>query len=174
MTIRKGELFRNSDILFHVPRLRALAGECEGAVVFEKRDDEVAAVIAEGVQGWLDLYSDKALNLSRVEAVVAERAIDFAFDIGSSHSVAIEPCDLLYLNLKHTYTHLRRELLRYCRDVNTYIIIPSTWVYGLRGEDRSEPGLELAIQEFLGMVSGWEVDFVSPRNNGLTVLKRGD
>jgi hypothetical protein len=86
-------------------------------------------------------------------------------------AVEIEPTDLLFIDTRHDYDQLRRELDRHAAQVRRYIALHDTTTFGADGETPGCRGLWPAVEEFLA--AG---DFRPARrdtnNNGLTVLER--
>jgi cephalosporin hydroxylase len=87
-----------------------------------------------------------------------------------------EPCadefDGLFIDSFHTFSHALEELRVHGKRAKKWITLHDTWLYGLRGEDGTSPGLEEAIAEFVKGNPEWQVSEVSPENNGLTILRR--
>lgn len=99
--------------------------------------------------------------------------------------------DLTFIDTWHVYGQLKRELEKFSKITNKYIIMHDTTLDGVHGEtirchwnatfqseqtgipvDEINTGLQPAIDEFLESHSDWEIQEVFTHNNGLTVLKR--
>lgn len=99
--------------------------------------------------------------------------------------------DLTFIDTWHVYGHLKRELEKFSKITNKYIIMHDTTLDGVYGEtirshwnaelqseqtgipiDEINRGLQPAIDEFLQSNKDWEIQEVFTHNNGLTVLKR--
>lgn len=99
--------------------------------------------------------------------------------------------DLTFIDTWHVYGHLKRELEKFSKITNKYIIMHDTTLDAIYGEsircnwnvqDQSKKtgipceeitkGLQPAIDEFLQLNKDWKIHEVFTNNNGLTVLKR--
>lgn len=99
--------------------------------------------------------------------------------------------DLTFIDTLHVYGHLKRELEKFSKITNKYIIMHDTTLDGIYGEtircnwnaqfqseqtgipvEEIKRGLQPAIDEFLQSNKDWEIQEVFTHNNGLTVLKR--
>ena len=102
-----------------------------------------------------------------------------------------ENVDLVFIDTLHVYGQLKRELAKFSKISNKYIIMHDTTVDEIYGEcirlnwniqDMSKTtnlpeseltkGLKYAIDEFLIDNNEWVIHDVYTNNNGLTVLKR--
>lgn len=81
----------------------------------------------------------------------------------------LQECDLLFIDTKHNYAHLKMELAAYQTRVKRFIILHDTVVYGVTGDDNG-PGLMQAMAEFMRENPQWKV--IRQHNNqyGLTIL----
>ncbi len=98
---------------------------------------------------------------------------NFRFYCGDSRLVHIEETDVLFIDTIHMYSHLRVELFRHGGKVRQYVLLHDTTTFGEHGEDHVDPGLWLAIVEFMTAYPEWSVATRFYHNNGLTILKRG-
>ena len=99
--------------------------------------------------------------------------------------------DLTFIDTWHVYGHLRRELAKFSKVTNKYIIMHDTKVDEIHGEslrcgmniheqsrvsgypvEEITCGLQKAIDEFLSGNTEWALHARYINNNGLTVLKR--
>jgi hypothetical protein len=99
--------------------------------------------------------------------------------------------DLTFIDTWHVYGQLKRELNKFCKITNKYIIMHDTTVdewlgetirEGLNAEKQSKEsgfaldeinkGLWPAIEEFLQKNSDWVLHERFTNNNGLTILKK--
>lgn len=79
--------------------------------------------------------------------------------------------DLLFVDTKHTYAHLKAELAAYGPRCRRYIVLHDTEVFGMKGED-GQLGLRFAIAEFCDSHPEWAVVDHTTQQHGLTVLSR--
>jgi len=99
--------------------------------------------------------------------------------------------DMVFIDTWHVYGQLKRELNKFSKITNKYIIMHDTIVDGIYGEtlrvgldankqsvesgfpiDEITKGLQPAIDEFLENNRDWILIDVYENNNGLSVLKR--
>lgn len=86
-------------------------------------------------------------------------------------AIALNPCDMLFIDSNHTYWQLRMELRLHSRHVAKWILLHDTEAFALQGMDGSVPGMSEAIQEFVGQ-GEFRIFKHYPNNHGLTVLER--
>jgi len=99
--------------------------------------------------------------------------------------------DMTFIDTWHIYGHLKRELEKFSKITNKYIIMHDTTLDGIYGETircnwdahrqstitgipviEILQGLKPAIDEFLIKYPEWKIDKVFTNNCGLTILKR--
>lgn len=101
--------------------------------------------------------------------------------------------DLVFIDTWHVYAQLKRELEKFHRKTNKYIIMHDTTTDGIYGEtvrnkhkmnakkqsietgfpvEEINKGLWPAIEEFLDKNKDWELKERFTNNNGLTILAR--
>jgi hypothetical protein len=196
-----------SDINEHLPTLKEYAQECSSA--FET-----------GVRGVVSSYAllyglvkntsptNKQIFLNDIEKC----DIDEFLKIAELNSISVkyewrnnleldflegESYDLTFIDTWHVYGQLKRELAKFSKITNKYIIMHDTEIDGIYGEtlrntgmrynvheidilasitkiprDEIVKGLIPAIAEFLNANSNWIVEKHYKNNNGLTILKR--
>lgn len=198
------------DINEHLPTLKEYAQECSS--VFET-----------GVRGVVSSY---ALLYGLVENKTTNNKLIFLNDIehcdisefkklADDNSVSVkyawnnnldlvfspnETYDLTFIDTWHVYGQLKRELEKFSKITNKYIIMHDTEIDGIEGETRRPNGLynwlyvgnnldglvsrtgipkhEIlkgllpAIDEFLTANTNWILHKQFKNNNGLTILKR--
>ena len=105
-----------------------------------------------------------------------------------------ESYDLTFIDTWHIYGQLKRELAKFSKITNKYIIMHDTEIDGIYGEtlrnsemrnnidmlsiatkipkDEILKGLQPAIVEFLNANTNWTIEKHYKNNNGLTILKR--
>lgn len=77
--------------------------------------------------------------------------------------------DLLFIDTRHNFKHLTKELEKYNQHCRRFIVLHDTEVYGVRGDD-SGLGLNQAIAEFCDKNPKWAVIDHTKAQYGLTVL----
>jgi hypothetical protein len=187
-----------SDINEHLPTLYAYAKECES--VFET-----------GVRGCVSSW---ALTKGLLENGKANRSLflndispcDIGELLNTTRNLPIQMeykwvnnlqldlprnVDLTFIDTWHVYGQLKRELEKFSKVTNKYIIMHDTTVDGIYGEtirlgmnamyqsslsgfpvEEILCGLQKAVDEFLAANKGWVIDKVYTNNNGLTILKK--
>jgi hypothetical protein len=159
-----------SDINEHTPKLRELASQCEHVTEFGMRHGvSTVALLSAQPKRFVtyDLHHDVMANV-----LTSRRGkTDFAFILGNVLAVEIEPTDLLFIDTIHTAMQLAAELARHAEKVRRYIVLHDTQVYGERGEN-GQPGLLVALRDYLRSHPEWSIIYHSVANNGLTVISR--
>jgi len=200
----------SSDINEHLPTLKAYAQECSS--VFET-----------GVRGVISSYAllyglvenknitDKVIFLNDID----DCNIDEFKKLAEANYVSVkyqwinnleleflpnETFDLTFIDTWHVYGQLKRELEKFSKITNKYIIMHDTEIDGIEGETKRLYGMyndlyvnnnldglvnrtkipkhEIlkgiipAIDEFLSANTNWVMEKQYKNNNGLTILKR--
>lgn len=190
----------SSDIMEHLPTLYRYAKECDS--VFET-----------GVRGcvssWAFLYglldnkteNKKCLFLNDINVCDINDVLNVSKQFDNIN-VTYEWKNNLLLNFKqnydltfidtwHVYGQLKRELKKFSKITNKYIILHDTTIDGIKGETirlgldaRKQSaqtgipvreickGLSYAIKKFLHDNPEWYIKEVFTNNNGLTILAR--
>jgi len=196
-----------SDINEHLPTLKEYAQQCTSA--FET-----------GVRGVISSYAllyglvkNTTTNNKRIFLNDIEKCdIDEFLKIAEHNSISVkyewrnnleldflegESYDLTFIDTWHIYGQLKRELAKFSKITNKYIIMHDTEVDGIYGETLRNSGLRYnpdeinrlaratkipgdeilkglipAINEFLNVNKNWVIDRHYKNNNGLTILKR--
>ncbi|MCA9058461.1 MAG: class I SAM-dependent methyltransferase, partial [Planctomycetaceae bacterium] len=159
-----------SDINEHCGTLRQLTSESDVVVEFGMRHGVSTVALLAGQPKRLISYD---LNQDPIAEVLKQRQGDteFSFVQGDSLSVTIEPCDLLFIDTRHTADQLTQELQRHAAKVRRRIVLHDTQIFGERGEDGG-PGLLPALRRFLKERPEWSVVSHTQANHGLTVISR--
>jgi len=97
--------------------------------------------------------------------------IDFKFIQADVLTIDIDETDILFIDTFHVYKQLKKELELFNNKVKKYIILHDTETYGNIGEDKSEPGLMQAVNEFVSSTE-WKIKKHYKNNNGLTILEK--
>ena len=156
--------------LEHCDKLRELAAQADSVVEFGMRHGVSTVALLAGQPKQMisyDLHQDPVADLLKSR----QGATAFSFVQGDSLSVDIEPCDLLFIDTRHTAAQLTAELERHARNVRRRIVLHDTQIFGERGEDAG-PGLLVALRAFLKANPEWSVIDHTQVNHGLTVISR--
>lgn len=161
----------------HLPRIRALADECESA--YELGVHAIVstwALLSSSLRSLtsVDLVHPSTLggDLDLVERAAAESGTQFRFLQCSTLEVDVEPVDLTFIDTWHVHDQLLAELRRFAPFTRKYLLLHDTETFGVVGEDGVSRGLGSAIVEFLDGDHSWFVLEHHTNNNGLTVLAR--
>jgi hypothetical protein len=200
----------SSDINEHLPTLKAYAQECNS--VFET-----------GVRGVVSSYAllyglveninntDKIIflndihdcNINEFKKIAESNLISVKYEWISNLELEFLPnetFDLTFIDTWHVYGQLKRELNKFSKITNKYIIMHDTELDGIYGETKRPGGLyndlyvsnnldglvnrtkipkheilnglQPAIDEFLSVNKNWIMEKQYKNNNGLTILKR--
>jgi hypothetical protein len=178
-----------SDINEHLPTLKRYGQECETIVEMGVRSlVSTWAFMASNPKKLisLDLEHPSVFggDLDEVYLNAYENGITFEFVQSSSLDYNMPYCDLLFIDTWHDYLQLKKELVRHHKNVGKYIILHDTNTFGyidelfyenpdlVRPETNLPKGLCPAINEFLNENCNWGLWERTPKNNGLSVLKR--
>lgn len=187
-----------SDINEHLPTLCKYASECQ-------------SIIELGVRGVISTYafvygllnnnsSNKTLllndivkcNIKELLQLTANLKIDIKYEWINDLDLEIkENYDLTFIDTWHVYGQLKRELEKFSKVTNKYIIMHDTTVDDYKGEtirlgwdakeqsiktgipvDEINKGLIPAINEFLEGNNNWKIREKFTNNNGLTILEK--
>ena len=159
-----------SDINEHCDTLKQLASESDVVIEFGMRHGVSTVALLAGQPKRLISYD---FNQDPIAEVLKRQQGDteFSFVQGDSLSVQIEPCDLLFIDTRHTADQLTQELQRHAGKVRRRIVLHDTQIFGERGEDGG-PGLLPALRRFLKEQPEWSVVSHTQTNHGLTVISR--
>jgi hypothetical protein len=178
-----------SDINEHLPTLKSYGEECDTVVEMGVRSlVSTWAFMASKPKKLISLDlehpSTFSGNLNEVYQMSYEYGIVFEFVQSSSLDYNMPECDLLFIDTWHDYLQLKKELNRHHKNTKKYIILHDTNTFGYvdesfyedpelpRPETNLPKGLCPAVDEFLIENRNWILWERTPKNNGLTVLKR--
>jgi len=163
-----------SDVFMHCPTIREFASRCQHVTELGLNSLGVSVAVMAGQPLIFIAYGkDKKVvdeivkelpdNVGRTHLKIRE---------GNSLKVQIEETEMLILDTYHTYSQLKKELLKHAGSVTKYIIIVNSYAFALRGEDGSSPGVMDAVVEFVAKNDRWEIIYNERKNNGLLILQR--
>lgn len=163
-----------SDIHEHLPTLRRLAERSRDVVEFGVRTvvSTWAFLAARPPRGVKSIDIAAHPNVFVADAAARAGGVPWLFVQADTLQLDPIPCDLLFIDTLHVYRQLRVELARHGPLARRFIAMHDTVTFGAVGEDGTEPGLRLAIEQFLAAEPDWRVLEEHPNNNGLTVLAR--
>jgi hypothetical protein len=187
-----------SDINEHLPTLYAYATECESVIELGVRGCISSWALAYGLMNNNQPVKKILLNdLSKCdidEFLKATNELDIRVDYEWKNDLELdisENYDMVFIDTWHIYGQLKRELEKFSKIANKYIIMHDTKVDEIQGEsircrsnikaqsiqsgfpeEEIRKGLKPAIDEFLDKNSEWKVLARYINNNGLTILKR--
>lgn len=199
--------FKVSDINEHLPTLYKYSTECESIIELGVR--QVVSSWA-FVYGLLNNNKDKkslflndieSCNIEELKEKTKELNIEIKYEWKSDLEIEIkENVDMTFIDTLHVYGQIKRELEKFSKVTNKYIIMHDTTVDEIDGEvirmskgmkkkraiefistfskktgfseDEITKGLWPAISEFLENNKNWRVKERFTNNNGLTILER--
>ncbi len=164
-----------SDIHQHLLRLAQLARECNHVTEFGVRSGMSTFSFLHGLSNKSRpvLRSYDLGDPYNIFSLRPQLQVDWLFRHGSTlEADVIEETDMLFVDTLHTYGQVKGELERHGNQARKYIVFHDTVSFGLVGEDYREPGINLAIQEFMRDNPHWVLFEHYENNNGLTILAR--
>ena len=179
----------SSDINEHLPTLKRYASEC-------KTVTEMGVRFACSTWAFLEARPEKITcydidyapfkpSANLLNKMCDNYGIKFEFILGDTLKVEIDNTDLLFIDTLHTYNQLIGELTLHSKNVNKWIILHDTTLFGdgdeyiynhasdlIKNKQKDKFGLRSAVNDFLSNNKNWEVKEVYTNCNGLTVLER--
>ena len=177
----------SSDMVEHMPTLKAYASKCDRVVEFGVWDCTSTWGLLGGHPKWMRSYDVvRQPEVDAVELATADSTTDFKFIIGSTvldlterldldqamYCIQLEPTDLLFIDTFHTYYQLKQEFKLHAGKVGKYIILHDTTTFGDVDQTGKRPGLWQAVEEFLAEHTEWKLKERFINCHGLTVLTR--
>ena len=170
---------KESDIYLHLPILFEYASKCQ--TVTEIGLGTTANSVYAFLKGCQTVTSIDIDPMPEVVREVQQYANflgkNWTFLCKDSRIEPIEETDFLFIDGEHSYSAVLRELELHSHRVNKYIGFHDVVSYASRNENPKETGSKFiegivpAIFEFLALTD-WQVDYYSPYNNGLLILKK--
>lgn len=178
-----------SDINEHLPVLRKYAEQCETVTEMGTRFVVSTWAFIEARPKKLTCCDIRYDFFEPSEYIVnkkcQEYGIDFKFIECDSLKVDLEQTDMLFIDTLHTYNQLLGELSRHSKNVNKWIALHDTVLFGYRDEDiyghasdlirdktTKKVGLMNAVLDFLEENKNWQLKESFTNNNGLTILEK--
>lgn len=189
---------KRSDINEHLPTLYKYATECESAIELGVRGVISSYALIYGLlnnkkQTKIILLNDiSPCNINELLSITKHLPIEVKYEWCNDLNLNIqEKYDLTFIDTWHVYGQLKRELTKFSKITNKYIIMHDTTVDEWYGEtirrgwnaqeqskntgipiDEINKGLWPAIEEFLANNKNWKIKERFTNNNGLTILEK--
>ena len=190
---------KESDINEHLPTLYKYATQCESIIELGVRGVVSSYAFVYGLLNnnssnkKILLNDIEQCNISRLLQLTNHLKIDIKYEWVNDLDLEIkENYDLTFIDTWHVYGQLKRELEKFSKVTNKYIIMHDTTIDEIDGEtirrddmnaeeqtlesgiplNEINKGLKPAIDEFLENNSNWKIKEVFTNNNGLTVLEK--
>ena len=178
-------------ITAHLPRLRALAEQCDDVVEFGVKRGASSAALILGAKG--GVWSYDILRTPQADHLQTVAAPKWAYTAGpttgDSRCVAPRPCDLLFIDSLHTLAQLQVELDRHAGGVRRFLVFHDTITFGSLGADgetgrwswtpapgqsvpREHLGIRPAIDELMIADPSWHITQHYTDSHGLLVVER--
>jgi hypothetical protein len=187
-----------SDINEHLPTLYNYASECESVIELGVRGCVSSWAFVNGLlnnnKNKRKIFFNDIKSCDIQEILNATNGLDIVTDYQWVNDLDLnisENYDITFIDTWHIYGHLKRELDKFSKVTNKYIIMHDTTVDAFQGEtircgwdankqsletgipvEEINCGLQLAIDEFLELNTDWVLFEKYENNNGLTVLKK--
>jgi hypothetical protein len=187
-----------SDINEHLPTLKKYAEECQSIIELGVRGvistyALIYGLLNNGKKTKKILLNDIApCNINELLSITNDLSIEVNFQWVNDLDLEIkENVDLTFIDTWHVYGQLKRELNKFSKVTNKYIILHDTTVDEWQGEtirngwnakqqsketaipiDEINKGLWPAVEEFLLQNKDWQIKERFINNNGLTVLEK--
>lgn len=177
-----------SDINQHLPTLKLYGQKCKTITEMGVRYGCSTWAFIEAKPEKLNCY-DITIEPFKpsepfVKKICNDYKIKYNFFIADSIQTDIEITDLLFIDTLHTYNQLICELTKHSKNVNKYIILHDTTLFGYSDEYVYEHASEIvkkstihkrglmeAVNDFISSDKNWSIHEVFTHNNGLTILK---
>lgn len=165
-----------SDINEHLSTLKKYTEECKSVLELGVRNIVSTYAFLAGNPEYMmscDINMPPSDKLEVLYKEIAETNINYKFVQSDDLKLEIDRnYDLIFIDTWHIYDLLVKELQKFNKYANKYIILHDTMTFRNIGEDPKYKGLYPAISTFLANTPGWSVKEDRPNNNGLMVLER--
>ena len=196
----KYELLCNtkSDINEHLPTLYKYATKCESILELGVRNCISSCAFVYGLlnnnklKRKLFMNNINPCNLSNILKITENLNIHIKYQWINNLQLGVDGnYDLTFIDTWHVYGQLKRELNKFSKVTNKYIIMHDTFIDGELGEtircgfdaekqsietgfpiDEINKGIMPAIEEFLELNKNWILAEKFTNNNGLTILEK--
>ena len=187
-----------SDINEHLPTLYKYAQECESVIELGVRGVISSYALVYGLvsnnksKKKILLNDINPCNINELLSITNNLPIQVNYEWINDLDLNInENYDLTFIDTWHVYGQLKRELDKFSKITNKYIIMHDTTVDEIYGEtircnmnaqnqskmtgipvNEINKGLWPAIEEFLSFNRNWRIKERYTNNNGLTILEK--
>jgi hypothetical protein len=191
----------SSEMNEHLPTLLKYASECNSVLELSVRGCISCYAL---VYGLLKNKNNetKEFNMKDIREYNIKELINYCNSLPEKTSIYYflmneaninlnKKVDLTFINTWHVYGRLKRELEKFSKITNKYIIMHDTTLYAINGEtmrnnwnaynqsiltgipiEEITKGMKPAIEEFLINHSEWKIKEIFINNNGLTILEK--
>jgi len=165
-----------SDINEHLPILKKYTEGCKSVLELGVRNIVSTYAFLAGNPEYMlscDINMPPPDKLEILYKEISETKIIYKFIQSDDLKLELEldrAYDLVFIDTWHIYDLLIKELEKFSKYCNKYIILHDTMTFRNTGEDPKYKGLYPAILEFLDKHKEWSIKEEFKNNNGLTVL----
>jgi hypothetical protein len=187
-----------SDINEHLPTLYKYATECESILELGVRGCVSSWAFTYGLlnnnkpKKYLLLNDILSCDICELLEKTNNLDINISYEWKNDLELDIkENVDMTFIDTWHVYAQLKRELDKFSKTTNKYIIMHDTEIDGVYGEtirsywnaneqsknsgfpvEEINCGLQKAIDDFLEINKDWKLKEQFKNNNGLTILEK--
>ena len=191
-----------SDINEHLPTLYEYAKKCDSVIETGVRGCVSSYALVYGLlnnnQEKKNILLNDIVECDIVDLLNSCNGLDINISYIWKNNLDLditENYDLVFIDTWHVYPQLKRELDKFSKNTNKYIIMHDTTIdgefgesarYGEEQEQRIQQyiidtgfsreeiccGLTKAIEEFLLQNNNWRIKEIFTNNNGLTILEK--
>lgn len=163
---------KESDIYFHLPKLKEYATKCSHVTELgTRKGNSTLAFLSARSEIVISYDLDKWDDIFILEDWAKKENINYEFIQANDLEIEIEPTDLLFIDTLHTGEQLFKELFLHADKANKYLIFHDTVTYWDKGMWGGS-GMGWAITEFIQNNPEWKEVYRSEENNGLLILER--
>ncbi len=165
------------DLNEHADFLQFISGRVETIVELTCRRESTVFLLSGNPSHLISFQEENDPLLEQLKSILStevnnRKKISWTlYPTNHNNLQSIPECELLFLDTRHTYERLKKELTTYSPKVSKYIVIHDTHVFADRGEDGKE-GLSLAITEFIKENPEWYILYHTNHQYGLTTLSK--
>ena len=157
-----------SDLNEHCDALRTL-GEGRTVVDFGDRPGVSGVALATNASHYTMIHPKEPPEFKHIRKFLKDRNAVAELKISTTEIIDVPPCDVLFVDMVHTYSFIKRTLEANQANVKDFIILHDTVIYGETGDDGGK-GIMPAIREFLRTNRRWTVWQHYRNQHGLLVL----
>ena len=161
---------KKSDFHEHVETIKSLSDHCD--IVAEIGWWEKPALVAMAASSAKQIVSYSSKR--KVSWELMSKLMGDRFKTVEGPVMSIERCDLLFLDTQHTGEVVYNQMIGCAAQVNKYIVVHTTEIYGETGDQTNTKGVLWGIRRFLMENKEWTVIRHDKNNFGLVVLSKLD